>query len=394
MMKSVGLFGICALLVVGCGSDAERLGGEGQSCYPNHTCDVGLTCVDSVCVAAQICGDGVCSVGEVADGCPEDCSDQPSCGDGICNAGESVATCPVDCTPRCDDGVVEGAEACDGAELGPETCVTQGYSGGVLACSSNCLSFDFAGCSDTCGDGVRQGGEVCDGEDVDGDTCVAQGFAGGPMGCVSDCTAVDLGGCQDQWCGNRILEEGEVCDGTALDGATCLDASEFNGGDIGCATNCGSLDWSGCWFQDCGNVVIEGEEVCDGTELGGETCINLGFTGGGVVTCDASCMEFDTSACLASPCDQSGDCMSNCMSCAMSTVCAMETLACQNGPECQAVQVCIQGCTMGNMTCLDDCRAANPVGGALMDGMYECILCQACPVDCSSFAPILGYSCQ
>jgi hypothetical protein len=49
----------------------------------------------------------------------------------------------------------------------------------------------------------------------------------------------------------------------------------------------------------CGDGVINacGEE-CDGTDLGGETCITGGFAGGGTLSCTPSC-TFDTSACQA-----------------------------------------------------------------------------------------------
>ncbi|NJL28068.1 MAG: exo-alpha-sialidase [Thermoanaerobaculia bacterium] len=46
----------------------------------------------------------------------------------------------------------------------------------------------------------------------------------------------------------------------------------------------------------CGNNTIEPPEDCDGTTLGGQTCIGLGFRGGRLA-CDASC-QFDTSACV------------------------------------------------------------------------------------------------
>jgi hypothetical protein len=52
----------------------------------------------------------------------------------------------------------------------------------------------------------------------------------------------------------------------------------------------------------CGNGTIEGPEVCDGAQLGGRSCADEGFTGGGALRCDASCKLFDTSGCM-----QAGD---------------------------------------------------------------------------------------
>ncbi len=49
----------------------------------------------------------------------------------------------------CGDGVVEGAERCDGDYLAGATCETAGFEGGVLRCSADCLSLDTAWCGAT-----------------------------------------------------------------------------------------------------------------------------------------------------------------------------------------------------------------------------------------------------
>jgi hypothetical protein len=46
----------------------------------------------------------------------------------------------------------------------------------------------------------------------------------------------------------------------------------------------------------CGNGIIEVGEMCDGSDLGGETCSDQGFLGG-TLACQADCQAFDTSAC-------------------------------------------------------------------------------------------------
>lgn len=45
----------------------------------------------------------------------------------------------------CGNDIVEAGEDCDGVELDGETCASQGYSSGTLACASNC-SFDTSSC--------------------------------------------------------------------------------------------------------------------------------------------------------------------------------------------------------------------------------------------------------
>jgi len=55
------------------------------------------------------------------------------------------------CTPAnlgttyCGDGLINGAEDCDGSQLGGATCVTLGYGSGTLACAPGC-GFDVSAC--------------------------------------------------------------------------------------------------------------------------------------------------------------------------------------------------------------------------------------------------------
>ena len=49
---------------------------------------------------------------------------------------------------------------------------------------------------------------------------------------------------------------------------------------------------------ECGNGIIEGDEVCDGEELGGEDCLSRGFDGG-ELACAVTCTGYDTSGCTS-----------------------------------------------------------------------------------------------
>jgi hypothetical protein len=115
-----------------------------------------------------------------------------------------VLACAIDCSfdesgctspPVCGDGVREGAEACDGNDLGGQSCTGLGYPGGVLACAIDC-SFDESGCTSppVCGDGVREGAEACDGNDLGGQSCTGLGYSGGVLTCAIDCS-FDESGC-------------------------------------------------------------------------------------------------------------------------------------------------------------------------------------------------------
>ncbi len=94
-------------------------------------------------------------------------------------------------------------------------------------------------------------------------------------------------------CGNGVLEGTEACDGASLGGRTCQDLGFPGGGSLGCTTSC-ELNTADC-VQVCGNGVREGSEACDGADLNGQTCGSLG--GGGNLSCLGDCSGFDLHSC-------------------------------------------------------------------------------------------------
>ncbi len=72
---------------------------------------------------------------------------------------------------------------------------------------------------------------------------------------------------------------------------------------LGCQGDCSAYDTSGCVLFSCGNDMIEGIEVCDGTDLAGEDCVTQGFDLG-TLGCQGDCTDYDTSSCIA----YAGDC--------------------------------------------------------------------------------------
>lgn len=101
------------------------------------------------------------------------CDGTDADGDGnICDAsiGEDINTCPSDCgggqpQPTCGNGVIDTGEQCDviGPNLNGQTCVSLGYSGGNLECTSNCTYSsvsctgvpDSTGAVTACNDGTQ-----------------------------------------------------------------------------------------------------------------------------------------------------------------------------------------------------------------------------------------------
>lgn len=69
-------------------------------------------------------------------------------GDGQVDLEDSNCTGPNDDSESlCGDGIAEGtAEVCDGEDLGGETCESQGFDSGTLACNPDCQGFDTDQC--------------------------------------------------------------------------------------------------------------------------------------------------------------------------------------------------------------------------------------------------------
>ncbi len=108
--------------------------------------------------------------------------------------------------------------------------------------------------------------------------------------------ACDDGEKKTEPCGNGVLDPGEECDGTNLNSETCATVMTSKpSGTLTCSATC-SFDTSACTAPECGNDIREGSEVCDGEDLGGQTCAALPDFKGGTLACTEACI-LDTSAC-------------------------------------------------------------------------------------------------
>src|SRR5687768_3988636 len=136
---------VCAFALIGCIESSSVVCGDGTLCPAGATCDV----------ANQRClsGGQVAACDGLAEGAPCTFAGAP----GKCHVGA--------CEPfACGDGEKTGTEACDGDDLGGESCASLGFDAETtgLACKETCL-FDTSGCTSICGDGVADLDEQCDG---------------------------------------------------------------------------------------------------------------------------------------------------------------------------------------------------------------------------------------
>lgn len=98
-------------------------------------------------------------------------------------------------------------------------------------------------------------------------------------------------------CGDDVVNgSSEQCDGIDLDGQACTDIG-FVGGTLACNASC-QFDTTGCHM--CGNGSIDSSEACDGNDFGSSSCTDFGFDYG-TLACTAGC-QVDTAGCLYAVC--------------------------------------------------------------------------------------------
>jgi hypothetical protein len=137
-------------------------------------------------------------------------------------------------------------------------------------------------------------------DDDDGATADGPGMTGPLPGDGSGSSGGDDGGDSSSGepplpvCGDGIAEGNELCDGPDLGAHSCASVGG-RGGTLACSDDC-TLDPSDCdGFQMCGDGVIESPEVCDGLDLGGADCSWFPPFTDGELSC-AGCL-FNTTGC-------------------------------------------------------------------------------------------------
>lgn len=233
--------------------------------------------------------------------------------------------------PVCGDNEATGDEVCDGTDLRGRTCGDFGFASGTLACEADCRGFDLSGCASPvlpdCGDSPC----VVINEVTSTDDDEIELYNQSPE-------AIDLSG---WW----IIDDNPENPRYVFPAGTRIEAGEFmvlvkgihhefglgredevnlyNAGDVlvdatawprdaaaisWCRLPDGTGAFQSCAEQTfgaanvtaaggfCGDGEAAGDEVCDGDDLRGTTCADLGWETGSLA-CAEDCMAFDTSGC-------------------------------------------------------------------------------------------------
>ncbi len=148
------------------------------------------------CKDDVVCGDDKIGAGESCDGSELGGASCHSLGytSGTLSCSDQCLFDVSDCTGfvDCGNGQLDSDEQCDGEDLNNQTCETRGLGDGILSCDPVTCQYDTSGCEGAgiCGDGVADGDEECDGADLRGLSCelADASFIGGSLDCSQFCT--------------------------------------------------------------------------------------------------------------------------------------------------------------------------------------------------------------
>jgi hypothetical protein len=213
------------------------------------------------------------------------------------------------------------------------------------------------------GDGMTGDGDGDTG-DGDGDTGDGDAGDGDGDGDDGDGDPTDSG---DAVCGDGNKQGDEECDGEDLGGLDCSDFG-FDEGTLVCANDC-TLFTNAC--STCGDGQLAATEECDGNNFGGLTCTDLGFDGGNLA-CAPDCSQVIESGCMQAP---------NCGNGQLDVgeACDGNNL---NGQTCQSlgydggVLLCTNGCMINTEACtVDECVGFFGACNLIFDDCCEGLMC-------------------
>ncbi len=355
-----GPHGVVAGLAVsvGAGVNTGGSGGVGGSGGAGGSAGTGGVGGSGGTTSSESCTDGIKNQNEISTDCGGVCSglagycpygpnsDGWYCGNSaigqdvdklyFCVDNDYSTKQPISCTDACrvngvcvddtccGDGKKNGTEQCDGTSLGSATCISQGFSGGTLKCSTIC-TFDTSSCTTgpkpctpACGVckecdttvGVcvnSTNGTPCAGGSCQGGACVPSGPTcanGEKRRCWVECVQPYVSGCLNtgvpplimgietcssgQWGACAVHQ---TCDAALVGACTnpstyattyeCMDGSSRSG-----AYNCSNAMGPSCTTAYFGNWPLHDcpDDLCT---TGDDLCSNPGETRPCTVHCDS-----------------------------------------------------------------------------------------------------------
>lgn len=277
----------------------------------------------------------------------------------------------------CGNSVIDPGEICDGQNFGGMDCHVLGFEGGELGCTEDC-QLDTNNCVfdvPECGNSIAELGEACDGEDLSGETCSSQGFNGGSLACLADCGDFDTSACwvNPPTCGNGAVEPGEMCDdgnhvltdwcpdgpqGTCQlascgDGFVEAGQEDCDDGNHSTQDDCPDGPLGTCEWAQCGDGFVHGmDEVCDdGNAIDDLTCYAdcSGFCGDGVwdIQHDERCDDAQTPPGTVCYADCSGFCGDGIVHDGVTFNNTYQMVFPDHGEECDGSADCNPDCTFG-----------------------------------------------
>ena len=245
---------------------------------------------------------------------------------------------------NCGNNAIDDGEPCDGTNLNDKQCsdLDAAYVGGVLACAADCGSFDASNCeidpgaalvvlNELTSKGATEGPVIGDAIEIYNAGGAAADLSGWQLSddptLPADKTYVFPPGSTLAPGEYRVLGEyddvamtGDFPFGISSSNEETLTLADAGGvardtvvvlGSDAVVSYCRLPDGTGAWqtcsatfgaanaapTSVCGDGTIEGDEACEGADVGDQTCesLGLGFTGGSLA-CTATC-ALDTSMC-------------------------------------------------------------------------------------------------
>ena len=176
-----------------------------------------------------------------------------------------IAEIACDSGVTCRDGICGGAQNCgaDSVSCDGDTLVEcKGGKETRTDCPNGCENDECKNVPQNCG---------ADSVSCDGDTLVeCKGGKETRSVCPNGCENNECKNVPQPYCGNNIIDGDDVCDGSDLGGVTCYDLIDTDehaifSGNPECKADCSGIELGTCTASHCGNGIIETEynEICE-----------------------------------------------------------------------------------------------------------------------------------